>query len=153
MRIKRFIVTFFCLFAAITMSTHSAIAQNSISTNEVNIAVEKLRMAMIRADSVMLDKIASDQLSYGHSGGQLQNKTEFVHSFVSGASVFLNIELTNQTIAVENNVAIVRHILSASTNDKGKGPGSVKLGILLVWVKNNDGELQLFARQAVKLPQ
>jgi ketosteroid isomerase-like protein len=93
--------------------------------------------------------LAANELSYGHSGGTLQNKQEFIHGFTSGSSVFVSIEFTNQTISIVKNTAIVRHILTASTNDKGKGPGTVKLGVLLVWIKNDAGEWQLLARQAV----
>lgn len=133
------------------MDTQPSLAQSPSSIKEVTIAVERLREAMINADSVMLNKLASDQLSYGHSGGQLQNKQEFIHAFTSGASVFVSIKLNGQIIQVVNNTAIVRHILSAATNDKGKGPGTVKISILLVWIKNDAGEWQLLARQAVKV--
>jgi len=125
-------------------------AQQSPHSKEVARAVERLRQVMISADSVTLDKIAADSLSYGHSSGKVQNKKEFIHSFTSGASVFTAVDFTGQTITISGNTAIVRHILSAATNDAGKGPGTVKLGVLLVWVKNGK-EWQLLARQAVKV--
>ncbi|HVS92125.1 MAG TPA: nuclear transport factor 2 family protein [Mucilaginibacter sp.] len=124
---------------------------NSIAIQEVSAAVEQLRKAMITADGVSLDQLASDELSYGHSGGQMQNKEEFISSFTNGDSVFLNIEISNQTVRIIGNTAIVRHILSAQTNDKGKGPGSVKISILLVWIKNEEQKWQLVARQAVRV--
>jgi len=106
---------------------------------------------MISADGTRLDQLASGELTYGHSGGQMQNKKEFISSFTSGESVFINIEISDQTIRIIGNTAIVRHILSAATNDKGKGPGSVKISILLVWIKNEEQEWQLVARQAVRV--
>ncbi len=81
----------------------------------------------------------------------MQNKQEFIASFTSGDSVFVDIEITGQTVRVIGDTAVVRHILSASTNDKGKGPGSVKINILLVWVKNDAQLWQLVARQAVRV--
>jgi ketosteroid isomerase-like protein len=138
------------LFIIILMESQQLFAQHSNSVKEVTIAVEQLRKAMISADSVELDKLAAPELSYGHSGGLLQNKQEFIYSFTSGASVFVNIELNNQTVEVVDNTAIVRHLLTAETNDKGKGPGTVKINILLVWIKNEAGEWKLLARQAVK---
>nr|WP_221452728.1 nuclear transport factor 2 family protein [Mucilaginibacter sp. FT3.2]MBB6231535.1 ketosteroid isomerase-like protein [Mucilaginibacter sp. FT3.2] len=134
--------------AAITPTTVSA--QESKSVKEVATAVEQLRQAMIGADGSVLDKLTSDSLSYGHSGGTMQNKQEFIKSFTSGASVFVTIDITGQHITVVGNTATVRHILSAKTNDAGKGPGTVKLGILLVWIKSKTG-WQLLARQAVKV--
>jgi ketosteroid isomerase-like protein len=151
MKNKYLLINLFCLFIVMGVSTQTLLAQNSVAEKQVTAAVEQLRKVMINADSVTLDKLTVSELSYGHSGGQLQNKQEFIHSFTSGASVFITIEFANQTIKVVNNTAIVRHILIASTNDKGKGPGTIKLGILLVWVKNNSGEWRLLARQAVKI--
>ncbi|HVW14780.1 MAG TPA: nuclear transport factor 2 family protein [Mucilaginibacter sp.] len=124
---------------------------NSIAIQEVTDVVEQLRKAMISGDGVALDQLASDELSYGHSGGQMQNKQEFISSFTNGDSVFLSIEISNQTVRIIGNTAIVRHILSAATNDKGKGPGSVKISILLVWIKNEEQKWQLVARQAVRV--
>lgn len=113
-------------------------------------AVEKLRMAMITGERSMLESIASDSLSYGHSGGNVQNKSEFVEGIASGKSDFVTIELSGQTISVVNNVAVVRHTLSATTNDGGK-PGTVKIHVLTVWEKVK-GDWKMLARQAVKLP-
>jgi ketosteroid isomerase-like protein len=113
-------------------------------------AVEQLRKAMIDADSVMLDKLVSEKLSYGHSGGALDNKTVFIQKIVSGKSDFVTIELPDQTISVSKNVAIVRHKLNATTNDNGK-PGEVHLVVMLIWQKLH-GDWKLLARQAVKLP-
>jgi ketosteroid isomerase-like protein len=138
------------LFIIILMESQQLFAQHANSVKDVTTAVEQLRKAMISADSLALDKLAAPELSYGHSGGLLQNKEEFIHSFTSGASVFVNIELSNQTVQIVGNTAIVRHLLTADTNDKGKGPGTVKINILLVWIKNDAGEWKLLARQAVK---
>ena len=133
------------------MNTPTSPASNSIAINEVAAAVEQLRKAMISADGAVLDLLAHDELTYGHSGGQMQNKQEFIASFTSGDSVFVDIEITGQTVRIVGNTAIVRHILTASTNDKGKGPGSVKISILLVWVSNDQQAWQLVARQAVRV--
>ena len=133
------------------MNTPTSSSSNSTAIKEVTDAVEQLRNAMISADGTGLDQLASDELSYGHSGGQMQNKQEFISSFTSGESVFINIEISNQTVRIIGNTAIVRHVLSAATNDKGKGPGSVKISILLVWIKNDERKWQLVARQAVKV--
>ena len=133
------------------MSTSTSSSSNLAAINEVTNAVEQLRKAMISADGTMLNQLASAQLTYGHSGGQMQNKQEFISSFTSGESVFIDIELSNQTVSIIGNTAIVRHTLSAATNDKGKGPGSVKISILLVWIKNDEHAWQLVARQAVRV--
>lgn len=140
-----------CLFIALIVNIQKPFAQNSKSMTEITNAVEQLRKAMVDADTVTLEKLTSNELSYGHSSGKLQTKKEFVSDIATGVSDFVSIDLTEQNIRVVDNTAIVRHVLSAATNDKGKGPGTVKLGILLVWVKNKS-QWQLLARQAVKIP-
>lgn len=111
-------------------------------------AVEKLRQAMIDANKTELGNLATEQLSYGHSGGHVENKNEFIAALVSGQSDFVSITLTEQTISLSKNIAIVRHNLTANTNNDNK-PGEVHLLVLLVWQKQQ-GKWKLLARQAVK---
>ena len=111
-------------------------------------AVEKLRLAMISGVREELESIVDDSLSYGHSGGAVEGKAEFVEKIASGKSDFLTIQLTDQKISITGNVAVVRHQLYATNNDNGK-PGEVKLKILLVFKKVGK-DWKLLARQAVK---
>jgi ketosteroid isomerase-like protein len=133
----------------LTAIMNTAIAQSKEEA-AVGAAVENLRKAMIDGDKSGLQNITADQLSYGHSSGKVEDKATFVDNIVTGKSDFVTIDLTNQTIAVSGDVAIVRHVLSATTNDSGK-PGAVKLNILLIWQKQK-GQWKLLARQAVKVP-
>jgi len=121
----------------------------SKAEKQVAAAVEKLRIAMVEADRKALDQIAMDELNYGHSSGKVENKAEFIQALTSGNSDFKTINLTGQTLQVIGKTALVRHQLTAETNDKGV-PGTVKLAILLVWQKQQ-GQWRLLARQAVKV--
>lgn len=112
-------------------------------------AVEQLRKAMVDADSTMLDKLTLLKLSYGHSGGHIDDQKEFVQKIVSGKSDFVTLEFAEQTVSVSNNVALVRHKFNATTNDNGK-PGEVHLAVLLIWQKQH-GDWKLLARQAIKM--
>lgn len=136
------------LIGVFSLISFSSIAQ-SRDVKRVAEAVEQLRKAMVDADKAGLENAVSDSLSYGHSTGRVESKTEFVENLVSGKSDFVTIELSEQTISVKDGVAVVRHILNAVTNDGGK-PGTAKIKILLVWVKEK-GQWKLLARQAVKL--
>ncbi|MBE7179586.1 MAG: nuclear transport factor 2 family protein, partial [Mucilaginibacter polytrichastri] len=124
MRTKFFLYTFFLL------SPILALAQPPKA--KVEQAVEKLRLAMVSGKKADLEAIASDHLSYGHSHGNVQNKAEFVEAIASGKSDFVAINLSNQTIDIVGQTAVVRHILDADTNDNNK-PGKVKLAILLIF--------------------
>ena len=124
-------------------------AAQAQSKDEVAVAnaVEALKKAMIDADKTALENLATDELSYGHSGGKVEDKAEFVRAIVSGESDFVTIDLTEQTIKIVGNNAIVRHKLFDKTNNKGQA-GTANIAILLVWQKQN-GQWQLVARQAV----
>jgi len=141
--IKKIFFTAIVLFAMIT----SVNAQAKAETDVAN-AVERLRMAMIDGNKEELVSIVSDKLSYGHSSGFVEGKTEFVDKIVSGKSDFVTIELKDQVISISGKIAVIRHKLNATTNDNGK-PGEVHLSILLIFQKENK-QWKLLARQAVK---
>ncbi len=125
-------------------------AQEKSTSQAVETATKALIDVMLKPNAQILNKLASDKLSYGHSSGTIETKEQFVQTLISGASVFEEIQTTDQTVDVQDNTAIVRHTLSAKTNDPGKGRASIRLGIMLTWVKSNDG-WQLLGRQAFKL--
>jgi ketosteroid isomerase-like protein len=134
------------LFSLATMGSAQSRKENQVAK-----AVQDLKKAMIDGDSIRLLKLSSSRLSYGHSTGTIEDQQTFVHNIASGNSDFVTIDLSEQTISVSGKTAIVRHTLIAATNDKGKGPGTVKLHILTVWEKSG-GNWKLVARQAVKIP-
>ncbi len=112
-------------------------------------AVEAFRKAMIDPTKADLDKLTMNELTYGHSSGMIQDKAAFEQALLSGASDFVSIDLSQQTMHVVGNTAWVRCILSGVTNDGGK-PGETHLSILMVWMKQK-GQWKLLARQAVKV--
>lgn len=117
---------------------------------EVAGAAERLRVAMIDPTAAALGALVADDLSYGHSGGKVDTKASFISDLMDGKSDFVTIAITDQTIkVVDASTAIVRHTLTADTNDSGK-PGKVALKILGVWQKQG-GNWKLLARQAVRL--
>ncbi|MFC6997456.1 nuclear transport factor 2 family protein [Rufibacter roseus] len=132
-----------CLFLQL------AVVAQTKEENQVAAAVEQLKQALISGDRQALESIVAEGLSYGHSSGKVEDKATFVETLVTGKSDFVTIDLENQIVQVSGNTALVRHNLTATTNDSGK-PGSVKLGVLLVWQKQN-GKWKLLARQAYKI--
>lgn len=140
---------FYCLLLLFCTMSIISFAQTK-EEKAVAAQVELLRKAMVDADKATLEKLTDDKLSYGHSSGKIEDKTTFVSNIVSGNSDFVTIILSDQSISVSGSTAIVRHTLTAETNDGGK-PGNVRLHILLVWAKEGN-QWKLLGRQAVKLP-
>jgi ketosteroid isomerase-like protein len=114
-------------------------------------AVEAFRNAMLKADRGQFEKLCADQLSYGHSAGRVETKSQFIDAATSGRSTWKFITLTDQTTQIVGDTAIVRHTLTGETERDGK-TNPVKIGVLMVWHKP-DGNWQLLARQAVRLEE
>ena len=120
----------------------------STDDKEVAARVEALRLAMISGDKASLENLTADDLSYGHSSGKIEDKASFVAS-VSGGSNFRSISLTEQTVKIVDNTAMVRHKLFGETGTIEK-PGTTNLSVLLVWQKQK-GQWKLLARHATKI--
>ena len=142
---KTFLIAALFLFASVL-----TFAQGN-DEKAVAAAVEKIRVAIVDANEAELNKLTAPTLTYGHSAGLLENKKEFIRALTSGESKFTKIELSEQTITVSGDVALVRHKLFGDTHNKGKEPGAVKLGVFMVWQKIK-GNWLLIGRQAFKLP-
>ena len=113
-------------------------------------AVKQLNQAMIDANQSTLDQLTSKKLSYGHSSGLIEDKDAYMTAIIDGTSGFTSIDLTDQTIALSDDVAIVRHKFNAGTDNRGQQPGTVKLSVLQIWQKEK-GKWILLARQATKI--
>ncbi|MCK8783972.1 nuclear transport factor 2 family protein [Roseomonas sp. NAR14] len=113
-------------------------------------AVEALREAMLAPDRARLAALVSDHLSYGHSAGRVENKAQFIDALVNRTSIFHAITLSDQSIALSGDAAVVRHVLVGDTESGGRRV-PVRIGVLMVWQKQA-GHWRLLARQAVALP-
>jgi hypothetical protein len=108
--------------------------------------VEALRKLMINPNRQGLEAIFDDQLTYGHSDGRVQKKAEIIDALVNHRSVFHSIALSQQTVTVSGDLAIVRHQFEADAVSNGK-PGHPDIKILQVWQRQG-GEWRLLVRQA-----
>jgi ketosteroid isomerase-like protein len=117
---------------------------------EIESSIATLNKAMISPDQSTLEKLTAEDLSYGHSTGVVQNKSEFVKDVLSGPVKFIQIDNANQMITVTDNTATVRNICSIKGTRDG-APLDLKIGILMIWIKKGDS-WKLLARQGYKLP-
>ena len=143
MRIKNL---FIILFLAITF-------QSSAQTEEEKVLqrVTQLNNAIFGIkDSIALEGLLADKVSYGHSSGKIENRQEMIHGAVSNTGTYANFIMEGANVYFENNTAIVRHVLKATSIDKAGKESPLHIGILQVWVKQKK-QWRLTARQAVKL--
>lgn len=137
-----------CLIGFYFMVSITSYAQ-SAGEKQVAAAVETFRKLLIDPDKSGLEAITATELSYGHSNGRIEDKATFVESLVSKTFDFVTVDLSQHSIKILGNTAIVRHNLLGDTNDGGK-PGKANIGIMQIWQKQQ-GKWKLLARQAFKL--
>lgn len=134
------VLTFYSLSLAAQKKDEQAVAD----------AVKRLNQAMIDGNYIALDQLTSKDLSYGHSSGLVETKDAYITAIVDGVSGFSSIELSEQSIDVVDNVAIVRHKFYAGTDNKDQPPGTLSLSVLQIWQKHK-GKWLLLARQATRI--
>lgn len=138
-----------CFLVLCLLSFWNTHAQ-SVNT-EVETSIANLNAAMISKDKSTLENLTAEQLSFGHSTGVVENKSEFVQNVLSGPTTFYKIDISNQQINPAGDIAIVRNISTINGNTKGQ-PLDIKIGVLMIW-KKQGGHWQLLARQGFKLPE
>lgn len=137
------------LFFAMTLTV--AFSQ---SEKEVDEAVQKLRTALLAEDAATLKNLTSANLSYGHSGGTIENQEEFVAVFAAKNSDYKTWDVSDQTIEFHGkDLAIVRQNVKAEIVSLSNGTtNSLDMGLMMIWVKEK-GEWKLLARQSFRFPQ
>lgn len=128
-------------FIALVVTLSFAQSKDEIAVAAV---VDKLTEALLSGDRDALSSIAADELTYGHSSGTIEDKAAYVESVASGRTDFTKIDISEQTISIVGNIAMVRHKMSADL-----GSTHVDLGVLTVWTKTK-GAWKLLARQAFR---
>jgi len=144
---------FFFTSIAVVLLQFSGIAQEKvIHKDELAIVsnIEILRQGLMTANATKLKAVTSISLSYGHSGGNIENKAAFIENVVKKKSNIIALEFQNQTISIAGDTAIVRHIFLSHSKDDGVDK-ETKIGVMQVWQKQKKQWLMI-ARQAYKLP-
>lgn len=139
--------------AAVLAATLTPVLVQAQSADDQAVAqaVAALTRAMLAADRAGLEALTHEGLSYGHSAGRIENRAQFVGNIVERNNPFGEINITNQTIQVNGEDAIVRHTFTGHTTGGGRIT-PVNIGILQVW-KKQGGAWKLYARQAFVRPQ
>ena len=124
-------------------------AETSGANASVAAAVEALRVAMVAGNEKDMNALVDDHLTYGHSHGLLQNKTEFVKNLVGpkAPGKFNWIKLSDQNVEVVGKLALVRHIFDCENELPDGKITKAHIGVLQVW-KKEKGNWKLLARQA-----
>ena len=118
---------------------------NTGKESAVSAAVESMRKAMAESDKATLEKLAEDELLYSHSSGRVESKAEFIATLVGEKSGFSAITISDQSVKVVEDIALVRHKFTGTR----KAGDKTNLAVLTVW-RERGGQWRLLARQAAK---
>ena len=136
------------LFVLFLLITKSSFAQ--IDSVGLKNAMQQLDKALLQKDETVLKSVLHKDLSYGHSNGWIQSKSDILNDFTSGKLTYSKIENNSSAIIVINkDYATVK----TNTNAEGAVNGTafnLKLHIMQFWIKTKKG-WQLIARQSTKL--
>lgn len=134
----------FLLALVVMLNNSNSYGQN----NEVHQLLERLRNAVMQGDSGTLNKLTHRNLTYGHSSGLVEDKSQFIATLQNKETNFATLSFSEPTIIREQDIMVIRHIWTGKTKDKPLI--ELKLAVLLVWSKQAQG-WELIARQAVRI--
>lgn len=134
------------LFAFCTVIAY---AQSKNDQHQLNTAVKELYRAMVDKDGKSLENLTAKDLTYGHSSGKIEDKTQYIAAVLNGSFDFNSIVPEKQNIHISGKTAIVRHIFVAEGTNDGE-PTDVRIGVMMTYQKQG-GKWKLLARQAYKL--
>ena len=75
---------------------------------EVMMKMLSLKTALLQKDSVSLSKLLAADVSYGHSNGWVQTKTQLIRDIVSGVQDYKTIDPSDMNIRIYNNTFMLR---------------------------------------------
>lgn len=101
-------------------------------------------------DSLTLEDLFAKKASYGHSGGKVETREEAVRNISKNKSVYTDTTVSNISVVIDDDVAVVRHLFKAKENKADGSVTPLNFTMMLVWVKEK-GRWRLMGRQAVKL--
>ena len=120
------------------------VAQNDPS--EVVSQMKRFHELMVQNGN-SIDQFIDDSLSYGHSSGLVESKTDFLSNLKSRID-YHSIKEDSISARVHGKLANVRFVGVYDSTFDGKR-AETRLRVLEVWVKKKKG-WKLFARQAVR---
>lgn len=113
-------------------------------------AMQQLDDALIRKDSVALEKLLHKDIRFGHSNGWVQTRQDIWNDFRSGKLTYQKLDNNSITISAisKKSATVIVH-----TGAEGLVNGNafkLTLHIMQVWTKTRGG-WKLLARQSAKL--
>jgi sugar phosphate isomerase/epimerase len=118
-----------------------------LNRQAIEISVEQLHRAMVEADSLQLHNLTTEELTYGHSSGSIEDRDTYIGNILGGDD-YISIDFTDQDITIKDDMAWVRGNINIVLMTDGKET-PINLKVLYVFGRQY-GYWKLFSRQAVR---
>jgi hypothetical protein len=110
--------------------------------------IKEFHAALVKGNTVSINQQADKALSYGHSNGWVETKTELMKNLETGVMKYNTFKEDSLVITINGTMANARFVADISATLNGN-TNNLHLRVLEVWVKKGNRWL-LFARQAVR---
>lgn len=110
--------------------------------------VKEFHQTMIDKNTISINQQTDKALSYGHSNGWIETKTEMIKNIESGYIKYYSIQEDSLSVSMNGKLASVRFNATIDVELNGI-KGNYFLKVLEVWQRKGKRWV-LFARQAVK---
>jgi hypothetical protein len=119
-------------------------------TNEEKLTatLKEFHQALVKKNTVSINQQTDKALSYGHSNGWVETKTDMIKNLETGYMVYNSYKEDSVQVTINGNMANARFVADI-TATRNSTTGNYHLKVLEVWVKKGKRWL-LFARQAVR---
>lgn len=123
----------------------------SAQTDEekLTLTLKEFHQSLVKKNTVSINQQTDKALSYGHSNGWVETKSEMIKNLETGYTSYKSIKEDSLQVVINGNVAHARFVGDYEVSLNGGSTAIYHLKVLEVWVKKGKRWL-LFARQAVK---
>jgi len=111
-------------------------------------SLKEFHRALVNKNPEVIDQYTHKRLSYGHSNGWIETKSEMIKNLETGFISYSKFNEDSITVNLNDKLASVRFIGDITATLNGKQT-DYHLKVMEVWVRKG-GKWKLFARQALK---
>jgi len=141
-----------CIAAALLCTLTASIAQHSADADLAVLAAEKARTtALVQGDTVTLEKLLADDLTYVHASGKVDTKASFLEGIKSGELHYIAWEPKSMHVRVVGQTGVLNGEYAVRVRDRRvqAEPFDINVFILSVYARR-DGRWQQIAWQSTK---
>ncbi|MEO7984041.1 MAG: nuclear transport factor 2 family protein [Bacteroidota bacterium] len=115
---------------------------------KLTVTIKEFHQALVKKNTVSINQQTDKALSYGHSNGWVETKTDLISHLETGYMNYNSYKEDSLQVMVNGSMANARFVADIKATLNGND-GNFHLKVLEVWVRKGKRWL-LFARQAVR---